>query len=41
MGLRPSESPLYAIWLLSETVEGMAELAQRYKDGDDCLSQAS
>ena len=33
-----SEAPLYAIWILSETVESLTALVARYLGGDDCLS---
>jgi hypothetical protein len=36
-----SEAPLYAFWVLSETVENLAGLVERYLGGEDCLSQAS
>jgi hypothetical protein len=36
-----SEAPLYAIWILSETVESLTALVERYLEGDACLSQAS
>jgi hypothetical protein len=36
-----SEAPLYALWLLSATVEDLADLVQWHFEGDNCLSQAS
>ncbi|MEO8956132.1 MAG: hypothetical protein ABI396_13360, partial [Ktedonobacteraceae bacterium] len=36
-----SEAPLYALWILSETVESLTGLVERYLGGEDCLSHAS
>ncbi|EFH90307.1 hypothetical protein [Ktedonobacter racemifer] len=36
-----SAAPLYALWVLPETMDGLEGIVERYLGGKDCLSQAS